>query len=192
MVIRHFEIDGTRQTASGKRAAANGTPDQGIIGTPRKLNPESGRLDGEPQGYRLMFDMAETYRDAGKNLLNSMNVFASPTIGGMRIAQDFDNKTQLYTGSGVNWQKVQDFLETHNRLPMRGDRISFVSHSDINAPVDRNAGQGAYVVKTGEADELFPGTKDCVVEYTICRDIEFEATAEVVSIAQDAELGNLN
>ena len=60
------------------------------------------------------------------------------------------------------------------------------------APTDRRIGNGQYVVKTPEAEELNPGTKDCILEYTGLTDVVIHAVDQAAvmtpaAVAVDVE-----
>jgi hypothetical protein len=110
----------------------------------------SGNTIGDTRLYRMLLSMAEVNAGVGKEGLASINVFVHPTISGIRVKPSV----------------IEAFKKAHKRDPRTGDRISFTSNGDICAPVDRRIGNGQYVVKTQEAEDLSAGTKDCVLEYT--------------------------
>lgn len=123
----------------------------------------SGKTIGDPRRFRLLLNMAEENEDVGKEGLASVNVFVHPTIAGIRI----------------NPSVVEAFRTENKRDPRSGDRISFTSKGDICAPVDRRIGNGAYVVKTQEAEDISPGNKDCVLEYTTISGVTITPVAEI-------------
>jgi hypothetical protein len=131
-----------------------------------------GNTIGDIRGFRALIDTADENKDVGKSTLADMNVFVNPTISGIRIRPAV----------------VKAFEEAHGRLPASGDTISFISNGDICAPTDNRIGKGQYVVKTEEAQENFPGNKDCVLEYTNTSNIEIEASSQVFdTVAATAE-----
>jgi hypothetical protein len=137
---------------------------------------DGGKTIGDPRQYRLLLSMADVNKDVGKEGLGSVNIFVHPTIAGIRIKPSV----------------VEAFKKEHDREPRSGDRISFTSNGDICAPVDRRIGNGQYVVKTPEAEELNPGTKDCVLEYTIITEVTITPVEEtqfdsVTSQSDDVE-----
>ena len=108
----------------------------------------NGNVVGDTRAFRLLLGMAEHMQDVGKTVLHDFNIYnVHPTISGVRVKPSV----------------VAKFEKENGRLPQAGDRISFTSTGDVCAPTDRRIGNGQYVVKTPEAEELNPGTKDCIL-----------------------------
>jgi len=111
----------------------------------------NGNVVGDTRVFRALLGMAELMQDVGKNTLRDYNIFhVHPSISGARIKPSV----------------VAKFEKDNGRLPQAGDRISFTSTGDVCAPTDKRIGNGQYVIKTPEAEEASPGTKDCILEYT--------------------------
>jgi len=159
--IRMIEVDGTRTSSRTGET----------IGQPLGKDADGKRT--VPTCYRVLFDMADELRDVGKKLLHSKNVFVYPTIGGVRI-----NDLSILAA----------FEEEHKRPVRKNDRLSFEALGDICAPLDNAVGNGMYVIKTREAEETSPGTRDCVLEYTSTSGVSF-TPGEDVLYADAADYG---
>jgi len=122
-----------------------------------------GNTIGSPNMYRVLIGKSEddTQPKSGRQMLAKVNVFEAAAMSGIRIKQSV----------------TAAFEEEHGRLPNSSDFVSFEADCDPCVPVARNAGAGKYVVPEGlNASGGMDGiTNDCIIDYTHCTDIVFEA-----------------
>ena len=136
-----------------------------------------GNTIGSPKLYRVLIGKSEDDTDpkSGRQMLATLNVFESAAMYGIRILES----------------AVETFQAEHERLPNSSDFISFAAECDPCVPVARNAGAGKYVVPeslnaSGGMDGI---TNDCIIDYTHCTDIVFEAgeAVEVDLVEEEVE-----
>jgi hypothetical protein len=122
-----------------------------------------GNTIGDSRLYRVLIGKSEddTTPKSGRQMLASLNVFEASAMSGIRITKS----------------AVAAFEKEHERLPNSSDFVSFKAVCDPCVPVARNAGAGKYVVPEGlNASGSMNGiANDCIIDYTHCTDIVFEA-----------------
>jgi hypothetical protein len=160
--LRFFGIDGTNTTRKHKKEGCTlvGKDCPHIIGkAPEYEENDNGDLVvSKVFKYRAMIEV-----DSDEKVINTLHknrVFVHSTLIGIRLDPE----------------QIAEFEETHKRLPMKNDFISFSSDGQPLAPLDNRIGQGQYVMQSDEAEHVSPnGSKDCVLEYTGITDVSFTA-----------------
>ena len=158
--IRFFGIDGTNTTRKHKEDGCTefGKDCPHIIGKLPEYD-DDGNIT-KVSKYRVMVEITIDGTDKVVKTHHKSKVFVHPTIIGGRLDPE----------------QVAEFEETHKRLPGKNDFISFSSDGQPLAPLDNRIGQGQYVMKSDEAEHVFPnGSKDCVLEYTGITNVTFVA-----------------